>query len=419
MYRIIAIIVGYFVMSSTVFAISGDACGYLQFSTANITVERIQGMLPITVKRLGGNMGKVSTNIRYQGKILKTLVWEDGDSSDKTFIAGVNTQRTGTADLTLSNVYGGARLGEIDATHINIVSPSNETSIIYNANAKEDSISSAPLITPTPSDILSVYVQSPEVPAFVDEAYSFTITINSDGSVNNAVLTISFPINITVSSVSDCGDNASFDNGLLTCYVDLGEGVTSNTRIVTIVPNNEEDITIIAEIKTDGELMFDTNSSNNFQVVTTPVTLGSRYYLLGATVGDSSTQFQGAILADNGESLQGAISASHTVDMNIWFELDARHIGKQGGVITVAMLDDMLLQRTAEGTFTPWDGRFETLIQNAEIKTLNALEVVHLLNDLSLEGTEGHQFMVIAGYFLADEEVIYYHDTPLTLTVTE
>jgi hypothetical protein len=106
--------------------VAADGPGSLQFSSAAYSVNENGGQATITVKRTGGSFG--TDTIQYTTvaggtatagtdytPVSGTLIWGDGDSSDKTFTVPVIddsiTEQDETLNLALSNPTNGAALG--------------------------------------------------------------------------------------------------------------------------------------------------------------------------------------------------------------------------------------------------------------------------------------------------------------------
>ncbi|MDY6991586.1 MAG: Ig-like domain-containing protein [Pseudomonadota bacterium] len=107
--------------------------GQIQWSAENYTVNEFGNVATITVSRVGGRDGRISVDYATQAgnatededylSTLGTLVWEDGDDSDKTFTVDIKndalSEGNETLTLLLSNPTGGSTVPE--ATELTIV----------------------------------------------------------------------------------------------------------------------------------------------------------------------------------------------------------------------------------------------------------------------------------------------------------
>jgi uncharacterized repeat protein (TIGR01451 family)/uncharacterized repeat protein (TIGR02543 family) len=112
------------------------ACsGKVQWTSANNTVNEFGNVATITVSRVGGSDGRITVDYNVhdgtatQGddytSVHGTLVWEDGDTSNKTFAVpiknDIDPETNETINLTLSNPTGGATINAPDATVLTII----------------------------------------------------------------------------------------------------------------------------------------------------------------------------------------------------------------------------------------------------------------------------------------------------------
>jgi Leucine-rich repeat (LRR) protein len=120
--------------STSVVTISDDERTTLQFSKAEYDVNEGNSSITITVTRVGGSDGSVSVYYKsshgtaYGGdytSVNSRLSWADQDTADKTFTVDIRSddiyEDDETFNLTLSNPYGGAVLGETDTAVVTIV----------------------------------------------------------------------------------------------------------------------------------------------------------------------------------------------------------------------------------------------------------------------------------------------------------
>jgi len=129
--------------------------GVLQFSAAKYSVNEKSGSITITVTRTNGSDGAISVNYatnngsasrRDYTSVSGTFNWNDGDSSDKTFIININNdiipEENETINLKLTKVTEGA-----------FICPQNtaELTILDAANKDDGNITTIP-ISDTPTD---------------------------------------------------------------------------------------------------------------------------------------------------------------------------------------------------------------------------------------------------------------------------
>ncbi len=130
-------------------------------------------------------------------------------------------------------------------------------------------------------------------------------------------------------------------------------------------------------------------------------------------------QFSAGITANNGLSYSNRFRSTDSLDINATVAIDAGHQGQPGFLVVAALIGNEILMLNAEGEFVAYanNGVFERAIS----KTLGSLEQVLIASDL-VPASLGITSIVVdfvVGYGLdSNPGELYFHSTPLNLTVT-
>jgi uncharacterized protein with beta-barrel porin domain/ribosomal protein L35AE/L33A len=120
--------------SAVITIIDGGIPGTLQFSSTNYTVNESEATITVTVTRTNGSKGAVSVDYSTAdgtategadySAVSGTLSWQDGENIDKTIVVSIINDNVDEQDetfaLTLSNITGGAILGNINPATVTI-----------------------------------------------------------------------------------------------------------------------------------------------------------------------------------------------------------------------------------------------------------------------------------------------------------
>lgn len=130
--------------------------------------------------------------------------------------------------------------------------------------------------------------------------------------------------------------------------------------------------------------------------------------------------FSGGISNDGGASFGNQFNADDSLDISAMIRVDAQHQGEPGFIVVAAILPDRTLLLNQQGNFVDIDEN-PGFIERAAIKTLNATESVNIATNLvpSALGITDIVVDFFIGYGLqSDPDEIYYHETPLNLTIS-
>ncbi len=144
--------------------------------------------------------------------------------------------------------------------------------------------------------------------------------------------------------------------------------------------------------------------------------LGEGTSLLG---GASAARFSGGVTADGGLSFGNRFRPDESLDISMEVAVDPRHRGEPGFVVVAALLDGGVLMLDGDGRFAPAPpGSFA--LTPAATGPLDAVEEIAVASGLvpAAFGIDEAEVNFVIGYGLdADPDEIYYHRSPLNLSV--
>ena len=133
----------------------------------------------------------------------------------------------------------------------------------------------------------------------------------------------------------------------------------------------------------------------------------------------SAAVFSGGITADDGASYTNVFSPTDSLDISAQISPDPQHVGQPGFLVVAALIEDQVLMLNSQQEFVDVSAKPLPAVQFAS-KTLNSLESLTIASNLVPAdlGIQEIQANIVVGYGLqSDPENIFYHQTPLNLTV--
>lgn len=134
---------------------------------------------------------------------------------------------------------------------------------------------------------------------------------------------------------------------------------------------------------------------------------------------NNSAVFSGGITADNGASYTNVFSPTDSLDISAQITIDAQHVGQAGFLVVAALIDDQVLMLNDQGEFVDVTASPLPAVQFVS-KTLGSTENLTIATDLIPAdlGIQEIEADIVVGYGLqSDPNDIFYHQTPLNLTV--
>lgn len=138
------------------------------------------------------------------------------------------------------------------------------------------------------------------------------------------------------------------------------------------------------------------------------------------TGGPSFGGFSGGISANNGVSFGNKFKSTDVIDINASIAIDAAHQGQPGFLVVAALFDGEIHLLNAAGQFVVFSSN-PGVIEKARTKVLAAQESLQIVSNL-VPASLGIASIVVdfvVGYGLdSNPDEVYFHTTPLNLTVT-
>lgn len=135
----------------------------------------------------------------------------------------------------------------------------------------------------------------------------------------------------------------------------------------------------------------------------------------------TTARFFGGVTADEGVSYGNSFSADQSLDVLTELRVEQGHVGSQGNLYLLILLDGQFFMRDATGAWLPWDVDLATLQASRPTQALAASEPITILNDiafaqLGLTDVALDIFMVYDSGATPGE--FYFNSQPLTLSIT-
>ena len=144
--------------------------------------------------------------------------------------------------------------------------------------------------------------------------------------------------------------------------------------------------------------------------------LGGNISLKG---GISNAIFTGGITATDGQKFGNLFKSTDSVDISATISIDSYHQGRPGFIVVAAVIDEQILLLDENGNFIDTKTR-PGIIFPAIRKTLESEEQVEIIKNLVAAELGINEITVdfVVGYGLDDDpDEIFYHETPLNLTI--
>ena len=143
--------------------------------------------------------------------------------------------------------------------------------------------------------------------------------------------------------------------------------------------------------------------------------LGANFSLKG---GMSSASFSGGVTANNGLSYGNRFKPNDSLDISAAITVDPAHQGQAGFLVVAAALGEQVLFLNESGLFV--ESPDLTQLPRAATRTLQANEQIQIANNLVAAslGIQSISVDFYVGYgLLSDPGELYYHGSPLNLTI--
>ena len=137
--------------------------------------------------------------------------------------------------------------------------------------------------------------------------------------------------------------------------------------------------------------------------------------------GKSEAQFEGQISADNGKSFASRFEPDDSLEISATITMDPDHVGKSGFLMVVAQIGEEILVLNKEKNFLNLTQVKDKIVPFLS-KTLEQSEIIKIASGLIPKNVMVNNIDVefFVGYGLVENPIeIYYHQTPLVLSVSE
>jgi len=278
-----------------------------------------------------------------------------------------------------------------------------------------------------------------------------------DGSINCAVADLAFGLTSNALNSTDCTVSDLLPGSRDTSPIDLYRFSLTNpaTLRLGMTSSTLDSVLLIADENLQ-VIGFDNKSINECDSSLTQLLQPGSYYLLANTFdspvksecgisgdyqinailssgwvnplgtstslsGDAANAvFSGGITSDKGVNFTNQFSPDASLDIVGRIDVDPQHVGQEGFIVIVAVVDQQILFLNEAGQFVDAAANPGVIIR-ASNKTLTAVEELTVIEDL-VPADLGISEILVGFYFgyglSSNPEQLYYHQAPLNLIVT-
>ena len=193
-----------------------------------------------------------------------------------------------------------------------------------------------------------------------------------------------------------------------TCNSSLSKSLGPGTYLIMV---NTYDQPIKTECGGTGRYSL----TSHFESSNRPALSGA-VSLLGTQHGAS---FEGGIRANNEQSFGNFFQPTDSLDIEAQILVDPSHVGRPGFILVAAILADQFLMLNEQGVFVDTGFNPSPFVSH-KLKTLEPAEDIVIARDLvpAELGIKEIEVNIVVGYGLdSDPSEVYYHSTPINLTI--
>ena len=136
--------------------------------------------------------------------------------------------------------------------------------------------------------------------------------------------------------------------------------------------------------------------------------------------GTTTARFFGGASADNGATYSSSFGYDQAIDIDMEIQVESSHVNTVGNVYVLIVWGDQYFMRIESGAYEVWDLSLENLQAAFPAKTLQASELINIVNDVAF-GPAGVSDTTLALYLAYDSIAaageIFYSGSALLVTI--
>ena len=136
--------------------------------------------------------------------------------------------------------------------------------------------------------------------------------------------------------------------------------------------------------------------------------------------GSTTARFFGGASADDGLTYSSSFEYDQAIDINMEIQVETSHVNTVGNIYALVVWGDQYFMRIESGAYEVWDLSLENLQAAFPAKTLQASELINIVNDVAF-GPTGVSDTTLALYLAYDSIAaageIFYSGSALLVTI--
>ena len=136
--------------------------------------------------------------------------------------------------------------------------------------------------------------------------------------------------------------------------------------------------------------------------------------------GSTTARFFGGASADDGLTYSSSFEYDQAIDINMEIQVETSHVNTVGNIYVLVVWGDQYFMRIESGAYEVWDLSLENLQAAFPAKTLQASELINIVNDVAF-GPTGVSDTTLALYLAYDSIAaageIFYSGSALLVTI--
>ena len=136
--------------------------------------------------------------------------------------------------------------------------------------------------------------------------------------------------------------------------------------------------------------------------------------------GSTTARFFGGASADDGLTYSSSFEYDQAIDINMEIQVETSHVNTVGNIYVLVVWGDQYFMRIESGAYEVWDLSLENLQAAFPTKTLQASELINIVNDVAF-GPAGVSDTTLALYLAYDSIAaageIFYSGSALLVTI--
>ena len=136
--------------------------------------------------------------------------------------------------------------------------------------------------------------------------------------------------------------------------------------------------------------------------------------------GSTTARFFGGASADDGLTYSSSFEYDQAIDINMEIQVETSHVNTVGNIYVLVVWGDQYFMRIESGAYEVWDLSLENLQAAFPAKTLQASELINIVNDVAF-GPAGVSDTTLALYLAYDSIAaageIFYSGSALLVTI--